>query len=180
MLDSIPIRKRLTALLVLLGLTALLVGIYAKQTFGILGELKSLNQKKPLIDNAPADLKLYEARLAAMDGEIRNLRSRNITISSHSAFIDYAQTLCDSFSVRLVSLPVETRNQLQEYEVASIQFSIEGNYHDILRFIYQMEQKDKIASVEKLELVAEEVRLNEQKVHLLVARFRVNRLLQNS
>lgn len=179
MLDNIPIRKRLTGLLVLLGLTALLVFVYARQTFTLLREVNQLESRRPLIERAPQDLALYARRMAETDAEIRSLRSRKVSIQSHAAFINYAQGLCDSLGLRLTSLPVEEVKPLQDYQVASIHFSLEGNYADLLRFVYQLEQRDQIASVEKLSFNAENVRLNDQKVNLLVATLQVNRLLQN-
>ena len=179
MLDNIPIRRRLTGLLVLLGLTALVVVVYAGQTISILSKASGMEKRKPGVASAPAELAEYETRLASLDHEIKSLRSRGVNIESHAGFIDYSEKLCGEYDLRMFSLPVEERMKMQDYDVASIPFSIEGGYHDILKFIHRMEQVDRVASVENVTFSAETLRINDEKTKVLIASLHVNRLLQN-
>ena len=65
------------------------------------------------------------------------------------------------------------------YQIAAIDFSVQGGFHDILALIYKMEAQDHIGTIAKADIELKTIRVDNDRQPMLVATLRLNRLVQN-
>lgn len=177
MLDNIPIKKRLYGILALLCVAGAFTFAFSLQTFQIAAEVKGLQDKTKNIGQTGPEIIRKQALLQQMDKEIFNLRERISKVNTHADFIHYVESKSEESGVTLLSHPIQKIDTIEDYQFARIEFSLEGNFHDLLHFIFKMEFKDQVAAVEHLGFIKEEIRLDDRKRKILKAFLRVNRLL---
>jgi hypothetical protein len=119
-----------------------------------------------------------QVRLKELSDRINRLQFSGQILTSHVALMQYIETQCDMNHLVMIQLPKETLEDIEGYEIAHVDFSVQGNFHDIVALLYQLEAKDKIGSIAKADLELKTMRMSDDRRQLLIATIRLNRLVQ--
>lgn len=129
------------------------------------------------IDHADEILLDQQISLKQLEQQLLQLKPNRVEIHSHNHFVQYAESICATHEVKLVSLPVEEVSLQGEYRVARISFSLEGAFHNLIQVLYEIEQQDRVASIQHLHVRTEEIRQSAQKKRFLIVDVVMNRLV---
>ena len=129
------------------------------------------------IEHAEEILLDQQVQLKSLEQQLLQLNPNRIELSNHNHFVRYSEQICADHGVQIVSLPVEAVSKLGEYQVASIAFTLEGTYHGLLQVLYDIEQRDRVASIQHLNIRTEEIRIDFQQKKYLIAEVVLNRLI---
>lgn len=176
MFDNIPIQKRLKFILGLIGFVLLVSVLYAFQVKGIFERVDELQTKTRIVEDADLAIVNRQVRLKELTDEIGALQKFGVRLNSHAEFIQYMEEACQELGLTLVQLPLETMEDVDGYQIARIDFSVEGMFHDILSLVYQLEQKDRVGSVDRVQLERRNIRVRNERKEMLVGEIRINRL----
>ncbi len=168
------------------GLYYLLAGVVLLVLFGLLamqnvsrlaGRYVQLHQHVYEIEHADEILLDQQVALKQLDMQLTRLRPNRIQLRNHNHFVQYTSSLCDAHEVKLVALPHETIEAQGAYQVARISLSLEGSFHDLLQVLHTLEQEDRVASIQTLEVRIEEVRRGLRATRYLIMDVVVARLV---
>jgi hypothetical protein len=178
MFESIPIHKRWRIILGIIGFAFLVSLLYARQVWGIYAKIDELQAKTAVIEDADLQIVNRQVRLKQLSDNIRGAQSQDSLVGSHVQLMQYIEAFCDQNRLRLIQLPREQIQDIQGYQIAAIDFSVQGGYHDILALIYQMEAMDHIGTIAKADIELKTIRIDNAREQMLVASLRLNRLIQ--
>lgn len=178
MFESIPIEKRWRIILGIIGFAFLMSIAYAWQVWGIYDKIDELQAKTAVIVDADMEIVNRQVQLKQLSDRIRGAQSRDSLVGTHVQLMQYIERFCDQNQLRLIQLPKENIQDIEGYEIAAIDFSVQGGFHNIIRLIYQLEAKDKIGTIAKADLELKTIRTDSDRQQLLVATLRLNRLIQ--
>lgn len=180
MFDNIPIQKRLRAMLGILGLILLFGVVYYIQARGVQAQNAELEARLAASHNFEEEMLDYEVRLRELEADISQLERSRRVLCSHSDFIQYVEEACKARGLQLIRLPIEERESMGDYEIAHISLSIKGDFHPLLQLLHQMEHTDRVATVERLVMERQQVRIQRRREDILVCQLELNRMIQKS
>ena len=169
--------KKLYGLLGVLALCLVLALVYLFQTFGIWSQASALEKRLEEASLAHSLISSERLKVEKLDSEIQQLQAREVRIGSHVEFLEYTESLCEQLDLRLIDLPTEEIETLDGYRLAHIRLRLSGNFHDLLRFLYQIEQKDRSASVAHCAFKMQSIRFASGRKEVLTLSAKLNRLI---
>lgn len=178
---QIKLRKhpKLYGLLGVLALCLILSVFYLFQTLGLWSEVKTLDRRLQEAILAPQLIASKRSQVANLDNEIQTLQAREVQIGSHLEFLVYTENLCHDLNLRLIDLPTEEIEALNDYRLAHIRLRISGTFHELLQFLYRVEQSDRSATVSRSDLRLQSIRTPKGRKEVLCLSVTLNRLLEN-
>lgn len=180
MFEGIPIQKRLRYILILMGCALLVSLLYGKQVLDIYAHIGELETKVLVVEDADLQIVNRQVALKQLGADISNLQQTGRGIESHTAFIAYADSLSGAAQLKLVSIPIESIEEVGGYRIAHIDFEVEGSFENINSLIYRMEQIDRIGSVDRVHVESRTIRTSNVPRRILVAEIRLNRLVNST
>lgn len=178
MFENVPIHKRWKFILAGIGGVFIVSLLYARQVWGIYASIDELARKTAIIEDADLEIVNRQVRLKELSDRISRLQATSHPITSHVALMQYIEQQCDHHQVRIIQLPRETLENIQGYEVAHVDFSVQGTFHHILHLLYHIEAQDRIGSIAKAHMELKTMRVADDRQQLLIATIRINRLIQ--
>lgn len=177
MLDNIPIKTRIIGILVLQGIVFLFLVAYARQSFGVVKQLKTWNQKVIEARGASSTLIATRSTLTTLDSQIAGLKNDQLELDDPVLYLEYIELLSQEYQLNLISMPKESIEVQNQYRVAEVQLTVSGSYGNILQFLFAIEQRDQLGTVDYLSFKKENLRTSAGKTPILKAAIQVNRLL---
>lgn len=179
MFENVPIQKRLKVILGLIGFVLVLSLLYGVQVKGIFERVEELKAKTRVVDDADLAIVNRQVRLKELNAQINQLQEFGVRLQSHADLVAYVEKSCHERGLTLVRLPLESMEDVEGVQIARIDLSVEGMFHDILGLIYQLEYKDQVGSVARVALEKRKLRVRGERKEMLVAEIQMYRLQQN-
>jgi hypothetical protein len=177
MFDNVPIQKRWKYIIGIIAFAFLFSLFYAAQVWGIFTRIADLERKTALVKDADLETVNRQVQLKTLSDGIRNLQSSGRALASHVELMQYIEAFCAAHALRMIQLPQETLEDVEGYEIAKVEFSVEGSYHNILRLLHQLEAVDAIGSIDRAQLELKTIRVGDDRKRMLVGSIRLNRLI---
>ncbi len=177
MFENVPIKKRWKFILGIIAFAFTVSFVYAWQVKGIYQKVDELQARTAIVEDADLEIVNRQVRLKELGDEIRGLQSTGREIDSHVQLMQYIEEQCDQKMLQLIQLPKESIEDADGYEIARIEFSVQGNFSSILGLIYQIEAIDRIGSISKAGIELKSMRVEDELQQLLIATIHMNRLV---
>lgn len=177
MFESVPILKRWKVIIGIIGLAFVVSIMYAKQVWDLRSKVKELETKTKLVEDADMEIVNRQVRLKELGAEVEGLQSVRVQIHSHGELMEYIEQLTDSLGLQLIQMPRQSLSNLEPYQLANVNFSVSGNFHAIVQFIYRLEAVDRVGSVSQAVLALRALRKDVGPTEILVADIRITRLV---
>ena len=136
------------------------------ESYSILNSQKL--QTKALL-NIDSTLFRQKKYLNEMNQFISENQSQRVKIENSLDLATYIERICDKYSLQTLIIP---RMQKEDFESSDstkerFEFSLKGNYTNILQAIYQIEHKDRLGTILQLHFEKQKVRIASQKLEIL-------------
>lgn len=139
---------------------------------GGIEKVNQLQKIQALSSNAslvPSQLKQQEAHLASLEQQADSIEQKREALGNPIAFASYLEAVCRKHEVRLVTMPGMHHTAETQANRKEERFSLQGDFHKILRLLFQVEQKDQLGSVTRTSFTLQQVRAGHHKRQLLIA-----------
>jgi hypothetical protein len=180
MFEQVPILKRWRYIIGMIAFVFLFSLFYAAQVWRIYAKIEELEGKTALARDADLETVNRQVELKRLSDGIRNMQASGKRIESHVQLMQYIEQYCAENSLRIIQLPKEGLEDVEGYEIAKVEFSVEGSFHDILRLVHQLESKDGIGSIDRAQLELKTVRVGGDQQRMLIGSISLNRLIHQS
>lgn len=138
--------------------------------------LSRSNQLVERIEMAPTILSQQDQQLTRLAKQVDRFQEQQLQLSDHLAFVEYLEALCRKHKLKLVSIPREAKQEVDGFSLVEERFSLEGGIHDLLRVLHQIEQIDRVGSIDQLSLQRTALSLFNKRQNVLVGTVRLYRL----
>lgn len=138
------------------------------------------NQKKAflqLLENAPAILNKQKDSLQHFESLIAKQQNGSLKIVSHNEFIRIIEEACAQTEVRILSIPKESLENSQTYQLAKVEMKVEGTYKNLIRLLFMIENEKKIGKIQFLDMKIEEFSKNLEIKNYLTLQLTLYRLI---
>ena len=135
--------KRKVQLLAVGGLLFMLLIYYwaVKPTLDMLSENKRINQQIALSENAPQKMQDMEHRLLNLQKLTKNYTLDST--ESENELVGVLSMFCNSHKLELYKVHPVSLQEEKNYFIETSTFSVRGNYTDLLKLVYDLEQIDR-------------------------------------
>lgn len=125
---------------------------------------------------APEQIKAHQASLAQIQIALKH-QSPAINFKDPLALVQYLENQCQGKALRIMRLPEASQENESGFKIHRTQFSLEGSLAEILKLLYQIEQKDQLGQLSQVQLETHYNRKNGQKHRFLLAHITLEKLL---
>lgn len=154
----------------LLGLLLLVrLGFQSQAVWQQYAQYEGLSQQAARLQNAPTILQQQSQTLVGLDKQVAHFQSVGPMVQSHPDFVRYLEGLCRQHTVNIVALPIEQEQTSEGYRLLEERFSLQGNFHQVLRVLHQLEQRDRMGQIQHLAFERKALRLQQGPRWILVA-----------
>lgn len=138
------------------------------------------NQKKALVqllENAPEILAKQKDSLKRFENLVSKQQNGSLNIVSHNEFIRIIEDACNQTNVRILSIPQESLENNQTYQLAKVEMKLEGTYKNLIRLLFMIENEKKIGKIQFLDMKIEEFSKNLEIKNYLTLELTLYRLI---
>jgi hypothetical protein len=150
-LKSIPYNTKNKILL--WGGSLLVVVIYQftfKKTIALYSECREMKKRSELMEGAAMKKITLEKEAARLDLLSGSLQANDSNVQQ--VLLGIVTSYCQSNGLLLKEFPQTQRSQENNYEIELNSFTVEGEFQKLLKLVYCLEQKYRIAKVASLDL----------------------------
>ncbi len=148
MLNRFSYRQKYFLLLAILALSVIAIySLAIKRTISVIGEHQDLQQKMELLKDAPGQIAAIETQLNQMEQLVANKEPLDL----EQTLLEQVTAFSQNHHLTLIEFPKTNVSLYQDYQIYINKIVLEGNFKDIVQFIYNAEQQRKtgeIASVQ--------------------------------
>lgn len=149
MLKKLTYKHKYFLLLAVLVIAAIAVySLAIKRTMTAIGEHRDLQHKMELLKDAPEQIASIEAQLKQMDQLVANKEPLDLEQTLLEEVTDFSQ----KHNLTLIEFPQTNISSYQDYQIYINKVVIEGNFKNILQFIYHAERQRKTGKIASIQL----------------------------
>ncbi len=116
-----------------------------KRTISAYKDYKDLSAQVQLAKNAPLNAALLESKLAEMNFVLGNQQVNEINAQQN--LLGAITNFCQANNVVLREFPKTINTEEKDFLLETNVFEIEGSFSKLLKFIYLLEQKNKVGRI---------------------------------
>lgn len=173
-------RNRKSWIAISVGLAAILyLDIsYVSLTNSNSKKLIHLESRLQQVSGADSITKILEDSIGSKQAPMATIGTGPNDYESANLHTEMLFNRCEEFGLKMISMPTESKDTIENHIVAHRRFSTTGTFKTILKFIHQIETMDELGKIHSVQLRKEEKRILKRKTTILICDITISRYIK--